>query len=70
MKNSKLRASTAVRHEAIYRRFCELVSQARCGGVYRNLYLSSFYSRIADEMGYSDEYVGRIVARIQSEQRK
>lgn len=63
-----IKASTRTRHEAIFNRFNALTEQCRADGRYSKLYLSNFYVQIADEMGYSDNYVCRIVCQLQKEQ--
>lgn len=60
--------STQIRHKAIYNRFKELTSECRNSGRYNNLYLTSFYLQIGEEMGYSDNYVCRIVCKLQREE--
>lgn len=58
-----MKSTTKIRHRAIYNRFLELTKLCRQSGQYNKLYLSNFYVQIADEMGYSENYVCRVICK-------
>lgn len=55
--------TTIARHTAIHRRFKELEKEVRKEGLYNKIYLSSLYSQVGEELGYSENYVCKIIKK-------
>lgn len=61
------RSSTQIRHQAILNRYRQLEQLARNNGIYQYIYVTSIYVQMADEMGYSEDYIAHLIPKLRKE---